>query len=110
MKGVTILNAKETYGIDSRWFLIPLILLVIGLCFTIEDDIFGCELELVSVTLFVLILSIVSTIILFIADWTTPTGKYQYEVTIDDNISMKEFNEHYEIIEQRGEIYVINEK
>ena len=33
-----------------------------------------------------------------------------WEVTIDDGVSMNEFNNRYEIIEQRGEIYVIKEK
>lgn len=34
----------------------------------------------------------------------------QYEITIDDSVSMKEFIDKYEIIEQRGEIYVVREK
>lgn len=32
-----------------------------------------------------------------------------YEVTIDENVSLKEFNEKYEIVEQRGDIYVVKE-
>lgn len=36
--------------------------------------------------------------------------KITYEVTIDDTISMTEFNKRYNIIEQRGKIYVIEEK
>lgn len=39
-----------------------------------------------------------------------PTGKYEYEVTIDKSVPMTEFYEKYEIIEQRGEIFVIKEK
>lgn len=39
-----------------------------------------------------------------------PTGKYKYEVTIDKSVPMTEFYEKYEIIEQRGEIFVIKEK
>ena len=34
----------------------------------------------------------------------------RYEVTIDDSVSMKEFAEKYEIIEERGKIFVIKEK
>lgn len=33
-----------------------------------------------------------------------------YEVTIDDSVSMTEFAERYNIIEQRGSIFVIEEK
>lgn len=38
------------------------------------------------------------------------TGELQYEVTIDDTVSMTEFNKKYEIIEQRGDIFVVKEK
>lgn len=34
----------------------------------------------------------------------------QYEVTLDDSVSMNEFTEHYKIIEQRGKIFVVEEK
>lgn len=34
----------------------------------------------------------------------------RYEVTIDDSVSMIEFTERYNIIEQRGSIFVIEEK
>ena len=39
-----------------------------------------------------------------------PNGKYEYQVTIDDSISMSEFNDKYEIIEVEGKIYTIREK
>lgn len=34
----------------------------------------------------------------------------QYEVTIDDSVSLTEFYEHYNVIEQRGEIFVVEKK
>lgn len=34
----------------------------------------------------------------------------KYEVIISDNVSLKEFNDKYSIIEQHGDIYVIKEK
>lgn len=34
----------------------------------------------------------------------------EYKVTIDNEVSFKEFNERYEIINQEGEIYTIIEK
>jgi hypothetical protein len=38
--------------------------------------------------------------------------KYEtrYEVQISDGVSMREFTEKYEIIDQRGQIFVIKEK
>ena len=41
----------------------------------------------------------------------TPTAyETHYKVTIDDSVSMNEFNEKYEIINQEGKIYTIREK
>ena len=67
------------------------------------------------------ITTVVIAIILFIAGLffiifsemhknTVPTGKYKYEVTIDENVSFTELNSKYNIIEQRGDIYVLEDK
>lgn len=34
----------------------------------------------------------------------------RYDVTISDEVKLTEFNEKYEIIEQKGKIYTIREK
>lgn len=34
----------------------------------------------------------------------------QYEVILDDSVSMNEFCEHYNVVEQRGDIFVVEEK
>lgn len=39
-----------------------------------------------------------------------PNGKYQYEVLINDETSFVEITEKYDIIEQRGEIFVVAPK
>lgn len=42
-----------------------------------------------------------------------PTDKInyiEYEVLVDDSVSFTEFTEKYEIIKQKGKIYVIREK
>ena len=39
-----------------------------------------------------------------------PTGKYEYKVIIDDNVSMAEFYEQYEVIDQDGKIFIVREK
>lgn len=33
----------------------------------------------------------------------------RYEVTVDDSVSLKEFYEHYNVIEQREDIFVVEE-
>lgn len=38
------------------------------------------------------------------------TGRYKYECLIDENVSMTEVHEKYEVIEQRGDIWVLEDK
>lgn len=38
------------------------------------------------------------------------TGEHTYKVTIDDSVSMNEFLDKYEILDQEGKIYTIKEK
>lgn len=38
------------------------------------------------------------------------TGEYEYKVTIDDSVSMNEFYEKYEILDQEGKIYTVKER
>lgn len=39
-----------------------------------------------------------------------PTGEYKYRVTIDETVSITEFYERYEILDQDGLIYEIKER
>lgn len=39
-----------------------------------------------------------------------PTGRYEYECTISDDVSLTEFSEYYELVSQRDGIYVIRDK
>lgn len=43
-------------------------------------------------------------------EYQVPSGEYHYEITIDDNTSFAEVIEKYNIIEQRGELFVVEEK
>ena len=39
-----------------------------------------------------------------------PTGRYEYQVTIDDTVSFTELYEKYEVIDQNGKIWTIRDK
>ena len=57
-------------------------------------------------------ISISSLVAVFFIGALSPkhlTG-YEYEATIDENVSMKEVYERYEIVEQRGDIWVLRDK
>lgn len=43
--------------------------------------------------------------------WETPTAyETQYKVTISDEVSMNDFYERYEVIEQDGKIFTVRER
>ena len=39
-----------------------------------------------------------------------PTGEYEYKITISDEVSMNDFLEKYEIIDQEGKIFTVKER
>lgn len=45
-----------------------------------------------------------------VVDDNKPTGKYRYEILLDDSYPASKLNENYDVIEQRGEIFVIEDK
>ena len=53
------------------------------------------------------IISFVFAVVLFFTEYTKPM---KYEATIDDNVKISEFEKKYEIVKQRGDIYVIKER
>lgn len=47
-----------------------------------------------------------------LADCATlkPTGEYEYQVVVSNEVNFNEFNERYEVIEQDGKIWTVKER
>ena len=43
-------------------------------------------------------------------DYAIPSGKYRYEVILNENVSFHEITSKYDVIEQRGDIFVLEDK
>lgn len=59
------------------------------------------------------ITSVLSLIIIASIAFVNPeveTGRYKYEVTFDDTLSVEEVYDKYEVIERRGDIWVLEDK
>ena len=99
--GVTVLNIIKG-GIDEGCLLaafISLLLLIISILMTLEDDrfegmIIGSIIGFISFTCLAIFCP----------------RPIEYEVTVDETVSLAEFTENYEIVEQRGDIYIIKLK
>ena len=124
LNGIEVLNKVELMDTmyNKTWenitsffghaFVILLILMIIVLLIdkytSIEIHLIGsivCLLGIASIMLF-----LVSCVAVVVTSKEIPTGKYQYQVTISDNVSMVEFNEKYDVISVEGKIYTIVEK
>lgn len=121
--GITILNQTPITDISSRAkFLFNIFEVGIGglligfIIFLFLINIFDIN-NVISVIGQILIgLGIVDLLLLFvvmgfsIGDKRELTGRYQYECIIDDSVSLKDITEQYDIIEHRGDIWILEDK
>ena len=112
MEGITILNQTEVMEPTPLAIIFTMILMFIAVVSCIAF--FIAYITMVSNVCPVILafISISSLVTVFFIDALSPkhlTG-YEYEATIDGNVSMKEVYERYEIVEQRGDIWVLRDK
>ena len=112
MNGVEILSSVEV-GVDyvSNWWLMGFILLgciafggIVGFraYHDLEDAVAGC---LVGTLIGLLVWALIGL------GTSKPTAyETHYKVTIDDSVSMNEFLDKYEILDQEGKIYTVKER
>lgn len=109
MDGVTILNTIELTGVGKNVIiaLVVSFFIALFLMFILQVSKNSCVLVFLLIDLIVFIGCV-------FVSWyqleNRKTGELQYEVTIDDSVSITEFNKKYEIVEQRGDIFVVKER
>ena len=109
MDGVTILNTIEVTGVSRNVIIAFVVSFFIALFLTLI-----LQASKNSCVLFFLLIDLIVFLGCVFVSWyqseNHKTGKLRYEVTIDDTVSMTEFNKKYEIVEQRGDIFVVKER
>ena len=108
MEGIEVLNKIEITSAPTWLLILTIAIAVIEIFLAIVQSLLPDKEYLIVITMIFLVLSF--TGILSTAIIQEPTGEYEYEVTIDDNVNLKEFISKYEIIRQKEKIYVIKEK
>lgn len=115
MNGVTILNTIQN-SCDWSTLAGGIIAMLVGLIAVVaviisiyaSHDCFDAILWIFAIILLILALGM-----LFSGIWITIDGTHSdettYEVTIDNTVGINDFMDKYEIVEQRGEIYVVKE-
>ena len=110
MNGVEILSSEIIYNtILPEWCIALGFILgtgfIVATIFTFIDgyDILGC-ICLVMVIASITVACLSGTLS------KTDISHTEYKVTIDDSVSMNEFLDKYEILDQEGKIYTVKEK
>ena len=116
LEGIEILNQVEIME-SPMWIaivgLVCLVLIFVGIVIFIVNVFTDFLDDKWWITMLIIVLSYAGILLMSNLDknlLTEPTGQYKYQVTIDDDVSMTEFLEKYEIIEVNGKIYTIREK
>lgn len=107
INGITVLDTASRTTMIPTLGIIVAIALIVGIILVCIGNVWKHEETTSCGTAFV-VAGIIGIIM-----WAafTPLLKYnEYKVTIDDTVSLNEFNSRYEIIEQEGKIYTIIEK
>lgn len=108
MDGVTILNSYEhltnfgsvfVMSVLCVWFFAAAVVILLSLLK------YGCDSWRGPVFL------VICVILTIICGCLTPKDEYEtrYQVTVDDSVSMNEFQDKYEIIKIEGKIYTVKE-
>lgn len=115
INGITVLSKysmTKTPDWGIKTFIIILFLgFVIGLVLSIKEkdkihEWFLCGILCTTIAMIPAIIFIGVTTFFF----SVPNGEYRYKVTISDSVSFKEFNDHYNLIDQDGKIFIITTK
>ena len=107
MSGVEILNSEAVYNtiLPSAFLVIGLILA--GVFFV---ELLSSEKLSAGIVLAVLVLASLAVAALGGIENKNSINHIEYQVTIDESVSMVEFLDKYEIIDQAGKIYTVKEK
>ena len=107
VEGITILNKIAVTGLPTWMMVSAIIICMIGLiAFAIAIIAEWPAWKAIVPIIIVL----VTWFICGIFNITFKTGEYRYECIIDDSVPYNEVVENYNIIEQRGDIWVLEDK
>lgn len=112
IEGIDILNKTELMT-SPLWGLIFLVvgclLLVIGFVLVVNGSNYNCG-PMFIFGFFACAISVCLIIPALLNTNTVPTGRYRYEVTIDDSVSFVDLQKKYDVTEQNGKIWTLEDK
>lgn len=112
IEGIDILNKTMTTDTCGWVFNIVIICALVLIVSFITFIIFAVSecFGIANICFRVLIASIFAVLLVAMINPQTETGRYRYEVTIDDSVSFLDLHEKYDVIEQNGMIWTLEDK
>lgn len=107
IEGIEVLSASEIYAVSNINIAIGVVFIVVMVLFEIGAS---AVKELWQRVIMIIATIICFCVSIYCAANTEPTGRYEYKVIINDNVSFNDFYNKYEIINIEGKIYTIKEK
>lgn len=109
MDGVTVLNVIEKTRL-SDWAIIGVVLCLFALIVFFIEFSTGKTIKKIDICGAGICCTLVLAFIIFFVGLFTSNPISRYECTIDSNVSFVELYDKYNVIEQRGDIWVLEEK
>ena len=109
MDGVTVLNVIEKTRLPD-WAIIGVVLCLFAMMVFFLGLSTGKTIKKIDICGAGLCCTLVLAFIIFLLGLFTSNTIPRYECTIDSNVSFVELYEKYNVIEQRGNIWVLEEK
>ena len=109
MDGVTVLNVIEKTRLPD-WATIGIVLCLFAMVAFLLVFLAGDSIKKINICGTGLCCTLVLAFIFFFIGTYTSDTMLRYECTIDSNVSFVELYEKYNVIEQRGDIWVLEEK
>lgn len=110
MTGVEILSSEVVYNTILPEWCLAIGILAMFAFFGIMAWQFATERVVLGFMCLVLALGSILVGTFGVAENKNSINHIEYKVTIDDSVSMNEFLDKYEIIDQEGKIYIVKEK
>ena len=117
MTGVEILSSTEVVAARANWNWINfwimigiafVVAIIVGLIFALAED--DPEAFWVMFLVIFIVGGSISGCLIGMNTGEPIAYETHYKVTIDDSVSMNEFLDKYEILDQEGKIYTVKEK
>jgi hypothetical protein len=114
LEGIKVLSKVENVSDLKVFFILNIIFLCLSVIFVVMTIVEAGKgrdkLAIIGIILFIFFMILFMISICLDDNIKKPNGTYTYKVIVDENVSMVDFNENYEILEQDGLIYTIIER